>query len=71
MSSNLYERVLSVVEHNTDNRVQGPSVEHSTVVQLIARHDADPAQVNDAIATLIEQGDLEKSDDGKLRLAKD
>lgn len=67
--TNLYERVLSVVEHNTNNRVQGPTVEHSTIVQLLTRHEHDPAQVNDAIATLIEQGDLEETDDGKLRLA--
>jgi len=69
MSSNLLERVLSVVEHNTDNRVQGPTVDHSTVVQLLARHEHDPAQVNDAIATLVDQGDLERTDEGALRLA--
>jgi len=67
--TNVLERVLSVVEHNTDNRVQGPTVDHSTVVQLLARHEHNPAQVNDAIATLIEKGDLEQTDDGKLRLS--
>jgi len=67
--TNVLERVLSVVEHNTDNRVQGPTVDHSTVVQLLARHEHDPGQVNDAIATLIEKGDLEQTDEGKLRLA--
>jgi len=67
--TNVLERVLSVVEHNTDNRVQGPTVDHSTVVQLLGRHQHDPAKVNDAIATLIEKGDLEQTNEGKLRLS--
>jgi hypothetical protein len=67
--SDLRDRVLGVVEHNTNNRVQGPTVKHSTVVQLIARHEHDPAQVNEAIATLVDDGELERTDDGKLRLS--
>lgn len=68
-TSNLHDRVRGVVEHQTNNRVQGPTIGRPNVVRLIARHDADPAAVNDAIDELLAEGELDEPEPDELLLA--
>jgi len=68
-ASNLHDRVRGVVEHQTNNRVQGPTIGRPNVVQLLARHEADPAAVNAAIDELLDEGDLEEPEPDELSLA--
>ena len=67
--TNIHERVLSAVDHNTNNYYQGETVKRAVIVQLLSRSEYDPGEVQRAIATLVENGDLEATGDGRLRLA--
>lgn len=68
--ADLRDHVRGAVEHQTNNRVQGPTIGRPNVVQLTARHQATPAAVNDAIDTLLAEGELEEPAPDELTLAE-
>lgn len=68
--NDIYEHVLATVEHNTDNRVQGPTAKRP-IVKRQASHKFDIAAVEAAIDELLHEGELEEPAPDELALPGD
>jgi hypothetical protein len=66
----IYERVLSTVEHHTNNRVHGPTTKRPIVKRLVA-HTYDAAAVVAAIDELLRDGELIEPEQDRLALLDD
>lgn len=65
----IFERVLSIVEHNTNNRVQGETMYRVNIVSILSRSGYDPAAVDSAIDELVRDGKLKEPEPDELSLA--